>query len=132
MSRSINQFVENWHVWWVDGESPVLKQAYKLAIGTEQGTEPFLNENGEPSVGFVLSQPDGLLVLSSFEHGPLVLQDGSLRWNGAASDGAPLRIYISLAESLSKDDKVSFSMYGTTLYGDPEQVAVWGANDTPP
>ena len=40
MSRSINQFVADWHVWWVDGESPVLKHAYQLAIGTEQGTEP--------------------------------------------------------------------------------------------
>ena len=31
MSRSINQFVADWHVWWVDGESPVLKHAYQLS-----------------------------------------------------------------------------------------------------
>ncbi|MFL6291901.1 MAG: hypothetical protein ACJ759_13490 [Thermoanaerobaculia bacterium] len=132
MGRNIKDFVADWHVWYVDGPNPVLQRAYRLAIGTEPGTEPFLGEEGHPSVGFLISQEDGTPVFSSREHGPLVLMDGTLRWVGTGTDTILKRIYVSLAESVSKDDLISYSLYGTTLHGDPEQVAVWGANDGPP
>lgn len=132
MGRNINDFVATWHVWYVDGENPVLGRACTLAIGTAPGTEPFLNADGNPSVGFLISQPDGAPLFSSQDLGPLVLEDGNLRWTGTGTGSVLKRIYVSLAESLSRDNLISFSLYGTTLHGDPEQVAVWGANDTPP
>lgn len=132
MSMNINHFVKNWHVWYVTGPNPVLQRAYTLAIGTEPGTEPVLGSEGQPSVGFVIFQPDGAPVFSSQEYGPLVLVEGTLRWIGTGTDSVLKRIYVSLAESVSQDGGISFSLYGTTLHGDPEQVAVWGANDGPP
>lgn len=133
MAQDINNFVANWIVWYVDGQSPVLKRSYVLAIGTEPGTEPFLGPEGVPCVGFVIHEADRNPIFTSEEYGPLVLVDGTLRWIGTKGNNSILkRIYVSLAESVSQDDKVSFSLYGTTLHGDPEQVAVWGANDGPP
>jgi hypothetical protein len=133
MAQDINKFVGNWIVWYVDGQSPVLKRAYTLAIGTEPGTEPFLGAEGHPCVGFVIYEADQKPIFTSEEYGPLVLTDGSLRWMGTkGADSILKRIYISLAESVSKDNLISYSLYGTTLHGDPEQVAVWGANDGPP
>ena len=84
-------------------------------------------------MGFVIYEADRKPIFTSDEYGPLVLVDGSLRWIGTKGTNSILkRIYVSLAESVSQDDKISFSLYGTTLHGDPEQVAVWGANDGPP
>ena len=130
MSRNIDDFVGDWYVWWVAGEDPVLHKGWKLAIG------PVIDD--PPSVSFILSEPDPeggwRTVLDSKKDGPLVLVDGSLRWDspGGTLPADMVRIYISLAEAVTRDDTVFFSLYGTTLHGDPEQVAVWGANDTPP
>src|SRR5215204_6672995 len=112
MAQDINNFVANWIVWYVDGQSPVLKSAYILAIGTEPGTEPFLGPEGHPCVGFVIYQADRKPIFTSEEYGPLVLVDGSLRWIGTQGTNSILkRIYVSLAESVSEDKKVSFSLY---------------------
>lgn len=132
MSRNIYDFVKDWSVWYVSGDSS-LAPGGRMAIGTEPGTEPFLGPDGVPRVGFVIYAPDGSPIFKSEQYGPLVLVDGTLRWVGTETDGITMkRIYVSLAESVSQDDRVSFSVYGTTLEGDPEQVAVWGANDGPP
>jgi len=133
MAQDINNFVGNWNVWYVDGRDPVLQRAYTLAIGIEPGTEPFTGPDGVPCVGFVIYEADRKPIFTSEDYGPLVLVDGSLRWIGTkGAENILKRIYVSLAESVSKDGLVSFSLYGTTLHGDPEQVAVWGANDGPP
>ena len=129
MSRSIDDFVGDWYVWWVAGKDPDLHKGWKLAIG------PVIDPS---AVGFVLSEPDSeggwKMVRDSEMDGPLVLVNGSLRGDSPAGTAPAdmVRIYISLAEAVTRDDKVFFSLYGTTLHGDPEQVAVWGANDTPP
>ena len=132
MSRNIKDFVKTWHVWYVTPDHSVLHPSYTIAIGTEPGTEPFLGDDGHPCVGFVIYNEGGSPIFESKDYGPLALIDGTLRWIGTGADQNLKRIYISLAESVSQDDKVSFSIYGTTLEGDPEQVAVWGANDGPP
>jgi len=133
MARNINRFKGEWHIWWVQGFQPVLKQTGRICIGTgAEGTaEPYLSESGEVSTGFAIYEPDGTLYASSTEWGPLVMGGGQLRWEGPDKDGLPLRIYISIAEGLSKEGPF-FSLYGSTLRGDPDQVAVWGANDGPP
>ena len=131
MSRNIYDFVKEWTVWYVSGESS-LKPGSKMAIGTEPGTEPFLGPDGVPCVGFIIYDPERRPIFESSLYGPLVLVDGTLRWIGHGPESILNRIYISLAESVSQDEQVSFSVYGTTLEGDPEQVAIWGANEGPP
>jgi hypothetical protein len=131
MAANINRFRGEWHIWWVQGFEPVLEQTGRIVIGAEGAQEPFLSDDGEVCVGFAIYEPDGTLYASSDEWGPLVLIDGQLRWDGTGKDGLPLRIYISVAEGVSKAGPF-VSLYGSTLRGDPDQVAVWGANDGPP
>jgi len=132
MAANINRFRGEWHIWWVQGFEPVLEQTGRIVIGAEGAQEPFLSDDGEVCVGFAIYEPDGTLYASSDEWGPLALHDGQLRWDGTDKDGHPLRMYMSVAEAVTQDDKTYFSLYGTTLHGDPDQVAVWGANDSPP
>ena len=125
----IHDFQRNWHVWWVDGFEPIVARQWLLAIGTEPGTEPFIGPNGEECIGFNAYAPNETQpALSSEKDGPLVLIGNTLRWIGTNSENTRVRIYISLAEAFTPDDQRFLSMYGTTLHGDPEQVAVWGAN----
>jgi hypothetical protein len=137
MGRNINDFKGDWHIWWVQGFEPILKKAWKIAIGTgaDGAQPPFLSYTGEVCAGFAIYETTGdeswKLYASSVEWGPMVLVDGHLRWAGNDKDGEPLRIYMSLAEGLSESGPFT-SMYGSTLRGDPDQVAVWGANDGPP
>lgn len=133
MAVNINRFKGEWHVWWVQGFEPVLQQTGKICIGTgAEGTaEPFLSAAGEVCTGFAIYEPDGTLYTSSAEWGPLVLSDSQLRWEGNGKDNQMFRMYISLAEGLSKAGPF-VSLYGSTLRGDPDQVAVWGASDIPP
>jgi hypothetical protein len=137
MARNINDFTGEWHIWWVQGFEPILKKAWKIAIGTgaDGAKEPFLSDEGEVCAGFAIYQTTGdggwALYTSTTDWGPMVLVDGQLRWAGADKDGEPLRIYMSLAEGLSESGPF-LSLYGSTLRGDPDQVAVWGANDGPP
>ena len=134
---NINRFKGEWHVWWVQGFEPVLGSGWKIVIGTGEldTREPYVGEDGNVCTGFVIyewtSEETWALYISSNERGPLVLIDGQLRWDGPDKNGQPLRIYISLAEGVSQTGPF-VSLYGSTLRGDPDQVAVWGANDGPP
>jgi hypothetical protein len=110
---------------------------WKIAIGTgDLGTKtPYVGEDGNVCTGFAIYEPTGEeawdVYLTSDDRHPLVLIDGQLRWDGLGSDGKPLRIYLSVAEGVSQNGPF-VSLYGSTLRGDPDQVAVWGANDSPP
>ena len=138
MSVNIGSFKDEWYIWWVDGQTPIFHRGDKLVIGTgEDGAAaPFFGPGGEVCVGATILRPDGAggwqRILSSEGSDPLALTDGNLRWIGIDPEGHPVRIYISVAEAMSRDDQVFRSLYGSTLHGDPDQVAVWGANDTPP
>lgn len=128
MSATIHNFVGDWNVKWVAGSFKVVAEGDRLLIG------PAIDER---RVDYVLSRFDGQSwepFRTSSEFGPLELVDGSLRWEGfAAMDpDLPTRIYVSIAEGRTLDGTFFRSLYGTTLRGDPDQVVVWGANDSPP
>lgn len=124
---SMEGFSGTWYIHWVAGQGPLGVQAgWQIVIDPEEG---------ENAARFALLKPgeNGWHpVASSDSDHPLLLINGQLRWDGTTSDGTPLRFYISTAEATTRDGKTSVSLYGTTLLGDPDQVAVWGANDGPP
>ncbi|HWM90850.1 MAG TPA: hypothetical protein VN493_08795 [Thermoanaerobaculia bacterium] len=129
MSATIDDFVGEWYIRWVDGEDPIVQKAWRLVLEKPSGS----------TLQFVLSQPvpgqGWQPVLSSDKNGPLEFVAGSLRWISDPLDTPPedmARMYISVAEGVTWDEAHFRSLYGTTLHGDPEQVAVWGANDVPP
>ena len=125
MSKTLKDFEGDWRVRWVTGVLLVIEEGYNLHIG------PPINDH---QVDYVLSDSSGEPIRTSGEFGPLELVDGSLHWDGpaVADPNLPTRIYISLAEGETLDGTSFRSLYGTTLRGDPEQVAIWGANDVPP
>ncbi len=137
MAANINRFTGEWHIHWITGVDLVMKWGWKIVIGTgDLGTPaPYVGEDGHVCTGFAIYERVGdeswTVYSTSKEWGPLVLIDGQLRWIGADNDGLPLRIYLSVAEGASEAGPF-VSLYGSTLRGDPDQVAVWGANDTPP
>ena len=53
-----------------------------------------------------------------------------LQWTGYYNQ-KPTRIYISAAQTATANGGVVY-LYGSTTYGDPEQVAVWGGSATSP
>ena len=64
---------------------------------------------------------------------PLVLRltGDQLRWTGYYQR-QPTYIYISAAVTLVPGGKTYTHLFGSTTYGDPDQVAVWGGSGTPP
>ena len=138
MSETINGFLGTWHVKWLSGKAPLFPVGTQIQIGTgkDGAAEPFLDEKtNEVAVGFAIQKPGSTSTdLSSQDTPePLRFRDGVLFFDGhIPEDPNPdrLRVYISLAMTL---DDTSRFLYGTTLRGDPDQVAVWGAMDhTPP
>jgi hypothetical protein len=137
MAANINDFKGEWHIHWITGVDVVMQWGWKIVIGTGEldTPAPYVGEDGNVCTGFVIYERIGdgewTTYATSNEWDPFVLIDGQLRWAGDDNDGKPLRIYLSVAEGESKDGPF-VSLYGSTLRGDPDQVAVWGANDTPP
>jgi hypothetical protein len=141
MGISVKDFTGNWYVWWVDGERSFLQKGWQVALGTGQSgaKAPFLNAELQVVMGFSILSPnsDGtwtpVFSTQDQQQQPLELlfADGSLRWIGYYG-GQPLRIYISACEANTPGGESVISLYGSTVFGDPDQVGVWGANDRPP
>lgn len=141
MGINVKDFTGTWYVWWVDGERSFLQKGWQVVLGTGQdgAKKPFLTPEFEVVMGFSVLSPnsDGSWrqVFSTLdqEQQPLELlfTDGTLRWSGYY-DGQPLRIYISVCEVNAPSGQATVSLYGSTVFGDPDQVGVWGANDRPP
>jgi hypothetical protein len=148
MSVSIGDFIGTWQVNWVDGVNPWFEQGWLLMIGTgsDYGDLPpeFTGEY-QVCVGFAVlgpepDQPDNLTEveistgLNQDERHQallLLLYGDTLRWKGYYQ-GKPLYIYISISETWTPGGDRYLTLYGSTTYGDPEQVAVWGGSGTPP
>jgi hypothetical protein len=138
---TIANFIGVWYVKWVagsqsEGEAPYIAPGYTMYIGTgTHGDTPAqLTDTYETVVGFSLLDGDGTVVIpNEEEHQPssFVFVNGTLRWNGFWLL-QPVRIYISLGETVSPSGVRTYSIYASTTYGDPDQVGVWGADGNPP
>jgi hypothetical protein len=123
MSTPAEDFVGSWKIQWVSGNGP-FKTGWYLELD-----EP-IPQDDQILVGFTVFDVDGHVQhLETEAQGPLLLQytGETLRWTGQFA-GQPLYIFVSLAEVDSTK-----SIYGATVYGDPDQVGVWGGGaGTPP
>lgn len=144
---NIGDFVGRWDIHLtqgVDGNT-FLQEGWDLFIGTGSASgdlPPKITEDFSVVVGFAVidpQEPDHPVRLSTDpadgEAGNqslwLRLAGEQLRWKGYYK-GKPLYIYISAAETLEPTLDKSIHLYGSTVWGDPDQVAVWGAGATPP
>jgi hypothetical protein len=146
MKGNVSDFMGSWNVSWVTGRKNVLEQNYTMLIGTGGAygdTPPALNPDNNVCVGFAVIDAEGVPVLSSGSYDPplllLYLCGGTLRWEGLypAVGGQTLRFYVSTAEAFTAGDATtppaaSTSLYGTSIWGDPDQVGIWGAEGHPP
>lgn len=141
MSVNIGDFVGSWTVQWIAGSKPALETDWQLLIGT--GTEgdkpPFLDQDFAVCVGFTLLDENGKVEISTTPPNGedpqqdllFLLDGGTLRWAGYYQ-GMPLRIYVSVAVARTAGDSSYTALYGSTTWGDPDQVGVWGADARPP
>ena len=137
---NIGTFIGKWYIQFTGGAA-WLQEDWILMIGTdsEHGDKgPFFTEEYAACVGFaVLNLADGSPVqLSTEDHPgnqPLVLRltGEQLRWKGYYKQ-QPLYIYIAAAETWTPAGEKYTHVFGSTTYGDPEQMAVWGGSGTPP
>lgn len=134
--HQVGEFIGRFTIRWVAGENPVLSPGMTLCVGTgRQGDRaPWLSDGYNTLVGFrVLDRGEPVSVAASEDGGPMPLlwNDGVLEGFGVSA-GQPLRVQISLLEITSPGGVTSRFLYGTTVLGDPDNVAVWGAEDSPP
>ena len=137
---NIGTFIGKWYIQFTGGAA-WLQEDWILLIGTdsEHGDKlPFLTEEYAVCVGFtVLNLKDESPVQLSTENHPgnqplvLRLTGEQLRWKGYYKQ-QPLYIYIAAAETWTPAGKKYTHIFGSTTYGDPEQMAVWGGSGTPP
>ncbi|HTQ79436.1 MAG TPA: hypothetical protein VMM92_05530, partial [Thermoanaerobaculia bacterium] len=134
---TIKPFLGTWYIKWVTGEAPRVQANWQLLIGTGKrgALKPRLDDECYVCVGFAILDEKGKKVLSSEDgdRAPLLLlfNHGTLRGFGFV-DGRAVRVYISMSEAYLVDGSVVPNLYATTLWGDPDQVGVWGADGTPP
>ena len=118
-------------------EEPLLQVGGRILLGTgsEFGDlQPYLAEGGFVVTGFAILSADGQPVLSTQDEKgaplQLALVESNLRWAGWYQN-QPLRIYVATYEVNSPGGVRTRGLYGATVYEDPDQVGVWGADDTP-
>ncbi len=108
---------------------------FLIGTGTYGDTPPVLTDGYFVAVGFAILDAAGQVVLAtSDETGqPLqfALSESNLVWKGFFND-QPFRIYISRYDITSLGGTRTRGIYGSNVWGDPDQVGVWGADDTPP
>ena len=156
----VGNFVNSWGIKWRDGvEGHGIQQGWTLLIGTGSDygdSEPFFSPSPdyEVRVGFSMINQDGAVELSTEPPGPrvprapgyrqpgqdmsLFLIGEQLCWRGelGVEIGGellirPFEVYISVAPTLAGGEK-TVKLYGSSTWGDPEQMAVWGGSGTPP
>ena len=146
MAVTVSDFVGSWSLGFVDSSHDKVQKDWILLIGTDSAwgdVRPLLTEKYEVCVGFALLAPNAsggydTLELSTGENrldgGPQALRlfftGDQLRWKGYY-ERQPLYIYVSAAQT-EQPGGGSVHLYGCTVYGDPDQVGVWGASTTPP
>jgi hypothetical protein len=136
MVTNVKPFVGQWPITWVAGNSGVTDQ-WQLFIGTNSqygDFPPTLTSDFQVSVGFALLDENGTVQLGTGQGPnpplPLLFTQGTLRGVGEYQ-GRPVRVYISVADARMAGGSESFSLYGSSFLGDPDQVGVWGADGNP-
>ncbi len=137
MATSVKDFVGIWRVRWVTGENPWLQEGWTLALGTGNetlgDTAPYLDGEYQTCMGFAVLDGETIILSSNDQdehHQPLALlfTGDTLRWTGWYK-GEPLRLYISFSATEDAQGEQTYaSLYGSTTFGDPDQVSVWGAD----
>jgi len=131
----IDSFMGTWPINFATGPltqpGKALENLQSIEIGTgENGASaPFLCDSDyEVKIGFALLDSAGGVIFSS-DSGPMLSLVGEqLRWHGPYK-GQELNINIALAEIFRKDKEDRgrhLYVFGCTVYGDPDQVGVWG------
>ena len=116
----VESFVGWWKIQLVSGNGP-FKTGWYLKLDAP------ITLNEETYVPFTIFDAFGNPQdVEAEAEGPLQLtfNGETLTWCGTA-EGQPLNVFVSLAEVEPK----SF-IYGATVFGDPEQVGVWGGGAT--
>lgn len=142
MSVTVGDFIGSWRIGLSTGPAQKILNAGWILIGTnsEYGdSPPALTGKYTISVGFAILDQDGNPLLSTRNqedddaNQPLLflLEGNDLRWQGYYKR-QPLYIYVSAAELATPGGGRYVSIYGNTIYGDPDQVGVWGGTGTPP
>lgn len=116
----------------------VLENLGSIEIGTggNGASAPFLCETDYViKVGFALLDTADKVIFSSDSGALLSLIGEQLRWHGPYGElPKELNINIALAE-VYRDHQIDQGFYpyvfGCTVYGDPDQVGVWGGSGTP-
>jgi hypothetical protein len=145
---NIGTFIGSWNIQYKsEGAGGPVQNGWTLMIGTDTDpenpnpfgdTSPFLDEEYVVCVGFALIDPnngDPKVVISTRDYegeqpAVLSLVGEQLQWMGYYA-GERASIYISAAQTPTVNGQ-SIHLYGSTTFGDPEQVAVWGGSGTPP
>jgi hypothetical protein len=141
MSVNVGNFIGAWNVQWVSGEKPFLQGGWTVLIGTGTNGDrpPFLTGEYAIAVGFTVLNGQNRIALSTSprisgetpeEPLELLFVGDTLRWAGFYEQ-QPLHIYISLSVAQTTGEAY-LSLYGSTTWGDPDQVGVWGADARPP
>jgi hypothetical protein len=139
---NVGTFIGSWNIQYksADAGGPV-QNGWTLMIGTGSkygDKQPFLDAEYTVCVGFALIDPNNAaapVVISTEHHegeqpAVLSLAGDQLQWVGYY-DQKPASIFISAAQTPTVNGQ-SIHLYGSTTWGDPEQVAVWGGSGMPP
>jgi hypothetical protein len=149
--NKIGDFVGEYKVRWVDGSQPILSRPgpdswmkFLIGTGTFGDDPPWLTSSYDTMVGFSVvqfSSSGPVVVISSGQSGiagsqqlALSFVDGVLVGGGIrSSDNAVVQVQLSLYTDTSRGGGTVYkALYGVTTQGDPEDVAVWTADNTEP
>ncbi len=138
--NSVADFVGNWQIKWSQGDAGIWSPGWCLLLGTGSAGDsiPWLNGEYQTCLGCAILKPNG----ESFElvystESSTDNQPGDLLFAGGVLRGLiwweqqPTWIFISLARLELTSNSTYRFLYGTTVWGDPDQVGVWGAEPVP-
>lgn len=136
---NVGNFIGNWSINFTTG--PLSQPGEKLAdfgsieIGTGKhgAAPPSFSRDYAVQVGFALLDTAGGVIFAGGPEHQLTLVEHQLEWHGLYRE-QELNINIALAEIFRTDQEdrgLNPFLFGCTVYGDPDQVGVWGASGAP-
>lgn len=136
MARTLEDYVGKYTVQFGGGALGIVQKDYWLCIGTGLFTDP---PPDGTKVGVSLVDPQGKVRVLPKPDLPAAfcyLVDGSLNCSGFQPDAdgkmVAFEIQISLYKKVLQNRGVFRTAYFVLTVGDPDNVAVWGADDNDP